>query len=329
MKDFENDKNLNEENQEEKDFLETSGDNDISEQYEVTVGVADEIDVEEPTKSQKITKEIISWVVCIVVAVVVALIIRSGVFTMVKVDGNSMNPTLQNGERLFTRIIGYTPDRGDVVIFHPRSNPKVSYVKRAIALEGDCIKFDSVNNVHIMKKGSTKWEILEEPYISCQTVEPIDYSMINCFESQNGDYYRFTSDGSLYKKTKGSDAWNLIPNVKCTDDMGNLDYSVITSHVGALKDYFVYVEKDHIFVMGDNRSLGGSFDSRKSGVGQVHVDSVLGKASFRWWPISEFGSIYPENSSETKTLRIVGYTLLGLCIVLLGFYVWKKFIRKS
>lgn len=49
------------------------------------------------------------------------------------------------------------------------------------------------------------------------------------------------------------------------------------------------VPKGHYFVLGDNRSIGGSLDSREFGF--VDSESVLGKVSLRYWPLSDFGTI--------------------------------------
>ena len=115
----------------------------------------------EPSMMTKFFKELGSWVMCIVIAVVVALVLRTYIFTVVKVVGESMCPTLQNHQRLFTRIIGYTPERGDIIIFHPKSSPNEAYVKRVIATAGDRIWIDDSNgDVHLNKKGSDQWEIL-------------------------------------------------------------------------------------------------------------------------------------------------------------------------
>jgi len=51
----------------------------------------------------------------------------------------------------------------------------------------------------------------------------------------------------------------------------------------------ITIEKGQIFVMGDNRLKGGSNDSRSLGV--FNVSAIRGKAIFRWFPFSKFGSI--------------------------------------
>ncbi len=49
------------------------------------------------------------------------------------------------------------------------------------------------------------------------------------------------------------------------------------------------VPEDQFFVLGDNRTIGGSLDSREFGF--VDRESILGKVSLRYWPISDFGKI--------------------------------------
>ena len=124
-------------------------------------------EVEEAPKTNW-KKEALDWIVSIAVAVVIALVIRNFVFTLVEVDGQSMHPTLENGDRLFTRILAYnTPKQGDIVIFNPpvseedRSpNKKVAYVKRVIAVEGQVVDISPEGEVTV--DGKT----LKEDYIS-------------------------------------------------------------------------------------------------------------------------------------------------------------------
>ena len=87
-------------------------------------------------------KEIMEWVKSIAVALVIVLIVRTFLFTMIRVDGESMLETLQNGDRLAATIIdgklfGY--NRGDVVIcIYPGADHYC--VKRVIGLPGDTVE---------------------------------------------------------------------------------------------------------------------------------------------------------------------------------------------
>jgi signal peptidase I len=73
-------------------------------------------------------------------AIVIALLIRTYVFQITKVYGQSMYPTLHDHDRLFTNRIFYnlkTPVRGDIIILDAPDRPGTYYVKRIIALGGD------------------------------------------------------------------------------------------------------------------------------------------------------------------------------------------------
>ena len=141
-------------------------------------------------------KELGSWVMCIIIAVAIALVLRNFVFTVVKVDGSSMGPTLEDGQRLFTRIIGYEPQRGDIIIFHPKSNTKISYVKRVIALEGDRIWIDeSTGDVHLKKRGSDKWEVLDEDYIA---EKPLAAGIAQRFSDDSGEEGLLIEKGKIF-----------------------------------------------------------------------------------------------------------------------------------
>lgn len=84
-------------------------------------------------------KEVLDWSFSIIAAIVIALLIRNFVFTLVNVDGNSMNPTLTNGDKLYVSRIMYKPKTGDIIILHPPQSYNTPYVKRIVALEGQVV----------------------------------------------------------------------------------------------------------------------------------------------------------------------------------------------
>ncbi len=101
---------------------------------------ADEV-IASPKSSMK--KELLDWVISIVVALAVALFIRQFIFTLVRVDGPSMLPTLHHNDTLYVNRFMYTPEEGDIIIFRPPNSPDTPYVKRVIATEGQEVIIDA------------------------------------------------------------------------------------------------------------------------------------------------------------------------------------------
>lgn len=112
---------------------------------------------------KSMSREILEWIVTILVALVIALVIKSFVFTIALVDGESMRPTLQDGDRLIVWRLGYEPKKGDVIVLH--QDGKKPYIKRIIATEGDMVDIDF--DSHTV---SVNGEILDEDYILEPTV---------------------------------------------------------------------------------------------------------------------------------------------------------------
>lgn len=106
--------------------------------------------------------EVWEWVKSIIIAVVLAFIIKAFFLDFVVVQGSSMYPTLENGDRLVVSKISYTlgePDYGDIVTLH--YSDSIEYVKRIIGMGGDTIRIE--NNV-CYRNGQP----LDEPYINLQ-----------------------------------------------------------------------------------------------------------------------------------------------------------------
>ncbi|MDQ0217577.1 signal peptidase I [Peribacillus cavernae] len=82
------------------------------------------------------------WFKAGVIAFVLFLFIRIFFFSSYEVEGESMQPTLQDGNRLVVNKIGYQIQdihRFDVIVFH--ANDRDDYVKRVIGLPGDKITY--------------------------------------------------------------------------------------------------------------------------------------------------------------------------------------------
>jgi signal peptidase I len=114
---------------------------------------------EEPSEGRASLPTILREVVeTLLLAAVIYLIVNF--FTMrCEVDGPSMQPTLETGQRLVVYRLAYVfsePERGDVVVFHSPLNPDDNLVKRIIGLPGEIV---SIQDGHIYIDG----ELLEEP----------------------------------------------------------------------------------------------------------------------------------------------------------------------
>lgn len=154
-----------------------------------------------------IMHEILDWIYSIVVALCLAMIIHIFLFVPTKVSGNSMYPTLTNGEYLIVSKISHVfrqvPQYGDIVIIDSRTHRERSWVddmaepmqnyiaifnrssqehnvwvKRVIGKGGDTLAF---HDGHVYRNG----EKLEEPYIN----EPMEFSMDGTYTVPEGTVF--------------------------------------------------------------------------------------------------------------------------------------------
>lgn len=98
---------------------------------------------EELTLKQTIVKELREWAVALVVAVAVVFLMREFLFTMIRVDGDSMYPTLQDGQRLFVSVLDVkmgNVERGDIVICNYPNRGNTYFVKRVLGMPGDVVE---------------------------------------------------------------------------------------------------------------------------------------------------------------------------------------------
>lgn len=97
----------------------------------------------------------LSWLVPIIIGLLIALLIKQFLFQIVRVDGPSMQPNLQNNERVFC-LKASKIHRGSVVIFDangvdPQVATRTNYVKRVIGVPGDTVKSKD-GNIYVNNK---------------------------------------------------------------------------------------------------------------------------------------------------------------------------------
>lgn len=178
------------------------------------------------TTKNRFLKEVLDWLFHIAVAIAIGVLIVTYVAQVTKVNGESMEGTLYNNDRLIIEKISPRLgriNRGDIVtidVSDMESFRNSPLIKRVIGIAGDLVEVRDgkvyVNDV-----------LLEEKYISGE----ITYA--------NEKYSR------------------------------------------------VVVPEGFIYVMGDNRNIGKSNDSRF--VGPLELKRVGGKAVLRFLPLNRFG----------------------------------------
>jgi signal peptidase I len=167
-------------------------------------------------------------------ALLLALAINTFIFQSYQVFGQSMDPTLDEGNRLIINKVSkswsgvfggdFVPDRGTIIVFkNPRSD-NVQLVKRVLGLPGERV---------VVKDGAITVFNQENPN---------GFNPDELFEANLAD---FTT--------------------------GNVD---------------ITVPEGNIFVSGDNRTPGGSLDSRND-LGTVPVENIVGTLFMRIFPVSE------------------------------------------
>ncbi len=95
------------------------------------------------------------WTKAFLIAIGLAAIIRYFIIAPIVVDGESMMPTLHNGDWMIVNKIG-GPERFDIVVFHAPENK--DYIKRVIGLPGDTVEYKD-DKLYINGK------YYEEPYL--------------------------------------------------------------------------------------------------------------------------------------------------------------------
>lgn len=118
------------------------------------------------SRQSTFTKFMFEIVDSVVPSIVIIAILLSVFFRVSTVEGQSMQHTLEHGDRLLINTFLYEPKNGDIVVIDPTEDSivKAKIIKRVIAVAGQSVKIDSKNN-----KVYVDNQLLDEPYISSKT----------------------------------------------------------------------------------------------------------------------------------------------------------------
>ena len=112
----------------------------------------------QPDAEKDQTGNLKRFVLDILETLILAVVLYFGINAVsvrVRVDGFSMNPTLQDGEYILINRLAYklgNPVRGDIVVFSFPMDPKQDLIKRVIGLPGESISVQD-GRVMIMRNG--------------------------------------------------------------------------------------------------------------------------------------------------------------------------------
>jgi len=114
-----------------------------------------------------------SWARDFFFSIVVSFFIILFVYQPVKVEGGSMEPGLEDQERIFINKLVYRwekIERGDIIVFRYPRDPRKSFIKRVIGIPGDQVRI-SYGHVYINGKPQ------EEDYVPPEYADSRSYPM--------------------------------------------------------------------------------------------------------------------------------------------------------
>ncbi|MGN1090621.1 MAG: signal peptidase I [Huintestinicola sp.] len=111
-------------------------------------------------------KSLIEWSETLIIAVLAFFIVMVFLFRQASITGDSMQPSLSSGDKLAVSSIGYTPQKGDVVVVDGKGL-NVPVVSRIAAVGGDTLAVSSEGKLTV------NGALVEEGYIfGCEDVHP-------------------------------------------------------------------------------------------------------------------------------------------------------------
>ena len=123
---------------------------------------------EEPQKNARLWSFVYETAAAVATAVVILFVVFTFCLRGVGVQGDSMEPTLHDGDLLAVSALSSVKDSDVVIVTQPNTMDK-PLVKRVIAMGGEVVNIDFIS--HVL---TVNGKVLEEPYIAAVTEESGD-----------------------------------------------------------------------------------------------------------------------------------------------------------
>ncbi|OPX86708.1 MAG: Signal peptidase I T [Pelotomaculum sp. PtaB.Bin104] len=136
----------------------------------------------------------------VVIAVILAVIIRLFILEPFYIPSGSMEPTLQENDRIIVSKLNYRfqePKRGDIIVFKYPLDPKRNFVKRLIAVGGETV---SIKNSKLYINN----QLVAEDYLP-QGLRFKDFGPV---EVPAGSYFML---GDNRNNSEDSRFWGFLP----------------------------------------------------------------------------------------------------------------------
>lgn len=102
-------------------------------------------------KRDKLLSAINITLIAIIIVLIIAVIIFVFILSPMSVSGNSMQNTLQNGDRIMILKVGNKFERGDIIVFN-KPTDKQPPIKRIVAVSGEVVRFDQNMRVWLINE---------------------------------------------------------------------------------------------------------------------------------------------------------------------------------
>ena len=164
------------------------------------------IKVEEKLEDRKVRRTL-NWIFQILVALVFGILVGISLFQSVTMQENSMEPTLQVGERFFVNRALYkvsSPKRDDIIVYKTSgSDDAALHIGRVIGLPGETVQ---ISNGNILINGEVYDENHDFPEISNAGVASSGISL------ESGEYFILGDNRNNSEDSRYGDIGNINKN---------------------------------------------------------------------------------------------------------------------